>query len=253
MIGVIAARELRSLFASPLAWSLLGVTQFLLAWRFLQLLDEFQLHLQPLLVQVNSPLGVTDLVVVRFLGDPALLMLLLLVIAVLAMRLLAEERRSGTLALLFSSPVSATQIVLGKYLGGLAFVLILVGLWSLMPLSLLLGSELDLGRLAAALLGLSLLAAGLTAVATYLSSLSAHPGAAAVAAFGAGLLLMLMHWGAGVADGGGSAFEYLSSLRHYDDLLTGTVSSVNLIYFALLIVGFLGFTVRRLDALRVQP
>ncbi len=252
MIAAVAARELRSLFVSPLAWVVLAVSQFLLAWRFLQLVDEFQLYLQPLLVKVNSPLGVTDLVVVRFLGDPIVLTMLLLVIAVLAMRLIAEERRSGTLQLLFSSPIGASQIVLGKYLGAWLFLMLLLALWLAMPLSLALGAALDYGRLAAAALGLVLLASSLLAVATYLSALTAQPGVAAVAAFGAGLLLMLMHVGGEVA-GRSEVFDYLSSLSHYDNLLTGTVSSSDLAYFGLLLVGALGFTVRRLDALRVLP
>ncbi|RFA30068.1 hypothetical protein CAI21_07625 [Alkalilimnicola ehrlichii] len=248
----IAGREFRSLFASPLAWALLAVTQFLLAWRFLQLVDEFQLYLEPLLVQVNSPLGVTDLVVARFLGDPTLLMLLLLVLGVLAMRLITEERRSGTLQLLFSSPITATEIVLGKYLGALGFVAVLLSLWVLMPLSLMLGTSLDLARLAAAAVGLGLMAAALLAAATYISCLTVQPGVAAVGTFGIGLLFMLFHYGAGATADNSAVFEYLSSLSHYDNLLTGSVQSSSLAYFALLIIGFLAFAVRRLDALRVQ-
>lgn len=252
MIATIAWRELRSLFASPLAWVLLGVAQFLLAWRFLQLVDEFQMYLEPALVRVNSSLGVTDLVVTRFLGDPIVLMVLLLLVAVLAMRLLAEERRSGTLSLLLSAPVTATQIVLGKYFGALAFLLLALVLWLLMPVSLHVGTALDLGRLAASAIGLGLLAAALLAIATYLSSLTAQPGVAAVTAFGAGLLLMLMHLGADVAERT-ALFEYLGGLSHFDLWLAGTVSTGSLAYFLLLIVGFLGFAIRRLDALRVMP
>ena len=69
------------------------------------------------------------------------------------MRLISEERRSGTLNLLLSSPVSMTEIVLGKYLGIVLFLFILVLQISLMPLSLLMGTELDMGKLAAGLLG----------------------------------------------------------------------------------------------------
>lgn len=245
---VIAGRELRSLFASPLAWLLLGVSQFLLAWWFLLLVDRYQQQYQPLLVKVASPLGVTDLVIAPFFSSLPLLMVLLLMVALLAMRLLAEERRGGTLPLLLSAPLSATQIVLGKYLGGLGFLALLVLLWLLMPLSLGLATGIDLARVAAMGLGLLGLSAALLALALYISSLNGQPAAAAAGAFGAGLLLMLL--GRGVSADG--LLQYLGVLDHYERFLHGLVASVDLVYFLLLIVGFLGFTVRRLDALRLQ-
>ncbi|KAB7627353.1 ABC transporter permease [Alkalilimnicola sp. S0819] len=244
----ILARELRSLFASPLAWLILGSTQFALAWWFMLLVDQYEQDYQPLLGGLNSPLGVTDLVVAPFFSGLPLLAVLLLMVALLAMRLLAEERRSGTLPLLLSSPVSGTGIVLGKYLGGLAFLALLVLLWSLMPLSLLLVTGLDVARVLAMMLGLLLLAAALLAPALYLSSLSEQPAGAAAASFVLSLMLLMLGQGAG----GEGALSYLGALGHYQGFTRGVVASPALAYYLLLIVGFLGFTVRRLDALRLQ-
>lgn len=250
MILAIARRELRGLLGGVQGWVLFGLTQALLAWVFLSLLDHYQVQLQPQLVKLNSGFGVTELVVARFLSHPLLLLSLLLAAALLAMRLIAEERRQATLALLLAAPVGSTEIVLGKYLGALGYCLLLLALWALMPLTLLLGTELDLGRLLAGLLGLALLAALLSALALWASALTSQPGLAAAVCFGGGLLLMLLQ----SPDGGpGGALDWLGFPAHLAPFFSGAVSTADLAYFLLLSTALLALAVRRLDALRVQP
>ncbi|MGD8312082.1 MAG: ABC-2 transporter permease, partial [Gammaproteobacteria bacterium] len=156
MIFTIAARELRSLFLSPLAWAILAVTQFIFAYLFLSQIETY-ITLQPRLVALEGAPGVADIVIAPLFANAAII--LLLVTPLLTMRLLSEERRSRTISLLFSAPVSMTEIILGKYLGVLSFFLILIGMLTLMPLSLVVGTDLDLGKLAAGMLGLTLVLA----------------------------------------------------------------------------------------------
>jgi ABC-2 type transport system permease protein len=131
---------------------------------------------------------VTDLIAAPLLGDAAIV--LLLVTPLITMRILSEERRNGTLSLLFSAPVSMTEIVLGKYLGLLGFLSSCSAmLMALMPLSLLGAGRLDFGLLAANLLGLLLIVAAFAAAGLYLSALTSQPTVAAIGSFG--LLLLL--------------------------------------------------------------
>ena len=81
------------------------------------------------------------------------------------MRLIAEERRNQTMVLLISAPVSITEIVLGKFLGLATFLLLVIGLVTLMPLSLAASTRLDYGLLLSLVAGLALLAACFAAVA----------------------------------------------------------------------------------------
>ncbi len=247
MILTIAGRELRSLFLSPLAWVLLAVVQLILAYLFLAQLEVY-LNLQPRLAALEGAPGATDLIVAPLLADAAVV--LLLVVPLVTMRLLSEERRAGTLELLLSAPVSMTEIVLGKYLGALAFLLIMLLLLALMPLSLLAAGGLDLGKLAAGLLGLALLAAAFAAAGLFLSSLTAQPAAAAAGTFGLLLLLWLGDWSAR-GGGGDELVRYLALLSHYEPLLRGLVRSVDLAYFALFVLTFLVLSIRRLDAERL--
>jgi len=93
MAFTIAWRELRNLFLSPLAWVLLAVVQAVFAWLFL-------LQVQSFVLNPGGVEGVTDRVSALLLQHRSIIMLL--VVPMLSMRLISEERRSGSLALLCS-------------------------------------------------------------------------------------------------------------------------------------------------------
>ena len=246
MIFTIAARELRSLFLSPLAWAILAVTQFIMAWLFLAQIETW-LTLQPRLAAIEGAPGVADIVVAPLLANAAIV--LLLITPLITMRSLSEEYRARTISLLFSAPVSMTEIVLGKYLGILGFFLAVLVMLTLMPLSLMVGTDLDLGKLAAGLLGLSLMLAAFAAIGLYMSSLTEQPVVAAVTTFGLLLLLWIINQAdSAQADG---VVSYLSMLSHYQTLLKGVFNSMDVGYYVLMIALFIGFTIRRLDATRL--
>jgi ABC-2 type transport system permease protein len=245
-VFAIAGRELRSLFLSPLAWTLLAVVQVILAYMFSAQVDFF-LQVQPRLPAMPNAPGATEIIVAPLLGNAAIV--LLLVMPLLTMRLVSDELRNQTLSLLFSAPLTMTDIVLGKFLGMLAFVAILVLLIALMPLSLLAAGRLDYGMLLAGLFGLFLLLAAFAAIGLFMSTLTAQPTVAAISTFGALLLLWIVDWS---SQGAGGALSYLSMLRHYEALLRGVFNSTDVIYYALVIVGFVVLAIRRLDSYRLQ-
>ena len=250
MIFSIAALELRRLFLSPLAWSMLAVEQLILAYFFLIGIDNY-LTLQPRLAAMAGAPGITDLVVAPLFGQASIF--LLFAVPMLTMRLISDERRGQTLSLLLSAPVSMTEIILGKFLGVTTFFLILVVMIALMPLSLLLGGHLDFGLFAAGLLGVVLLTASFIAVGLFMSTLTAQPAIAAVATFGVLLGLWIIDWvGAGRSGDYGGLLGYLSILRHYASLLKGVFNSGDVIYYLLFIATFIILSIRRLDADRLQ-
>jgi ABC-2 type transport system permease protein len=245
----IAARELRSLFLSPLSWTVLAITQAFVAYTFLVKLELF-LQLKPYLPGLPGAPGLTAIVVAPALKAAGMVMLL--ATPLVTMRLVSEERRSGTLSLLLSAPVSMTDIVLGKFLGVMGFFGIVVLVILLTPLSLLAGGTLDYGLLASGLLGLFLLIASFAAAGLFMSTLSAHPAVAAVSTFGLLLLLWNLDWaGTGATEGVRSLFSYLSVTSHFNGLLQGVVNSADLIYSLLLAATFLILAIRRLDAVRL--
>ena len=246
MIPRIAAYELRRLFVSPLAWLLLAIIQFLAAMFFYILLSRY---LQA--GQSHGDHGITEVVVAGMLQITGIIVLL--VTPFLTMRLFSEEQHNGTINLLFSAPVSVTELVLGKYLGTVLFLFIALIMVAAMPLALLPGVPLDPGLLAAGLLGLALLMLSFTAIGMFISTLTAQPVAAASTTFGILFLLWIVHSAGNTTGGaGGAMLGWLSLLRHYNRLLVGIVSSVDVAYFLLLGTVFVLLSIWRLDAMRTH-
>jgi ABC-2 type transport system permease protein len=241
MIFTIAAKELRALFNAPLAWVVLAVLQVILAWIFLVSLDRY-IGLQPQLIQYPNPPGVTEFVVAPLFGSGAVVLLML--VPLLSMRLIAEERRNQTLTLLMSAPVSMTEIVIGKFLGLALFLFAVVTLMGVMALSLLAGGKLDLGLLAANVIGLTLLGGAFAAIGLYISALTANPVIAAVATLASLLVLWIVNMG---APDPGSPLHLISLMKHYESFAKGVIDTDDLIYYLLLIALFLMLAARRLD------
>ena len=105
------------------------------------------------------------------------------------MRLVAEERRLGTLELLLGLPIAPWEAVLGKFLAALALVAAGLGLSALFPLCLLGLGPFDGGQIVAGYLGALLLACGYVAAGLFASALTRSQAVAFV--LGAGVCLLL--------------------------------------------------------------
>ncbi len=248
MIWVIARREVVAMFLSPMAWIILAVIQTILGYMFLANLDNFFL-LQPQLIQLANTPGVTDIVITPLMQVAAII--LLMVMPLMTMRSIAEEKRNRTLSLLVSAPIAMSEIVLGKYLGLVLFIVTLVSMLMLMPLSLYLGTSPDGGKLLSIYLGMLLLLASFAAIGLYLSSLTENQTIAAISTFGVLLMLWIIDWIGSSVSNGQSVLAYLSILKHHQAMLEGVFKSSDIAYYLLLITGFLVLTIRQLDRERL--
>src|SRR5262245_50145597 len=108
---VIAKREFRSYFDSPLAYVVICLSFVILGLFFFLYEGGF---------------WQTDRATLERLFEDAPVGLAVLIVPVVTMRLLAEERRSGTLEMLITLPVRDSDVVAGKYLGALGLVMVLL-------------------------------------------------------------------------------------------------------------------------------
>jgi ABC-2 type transport system permease protein len=249
VITPLARHELRRLFVQPLAWVLLATVLGVLAYFFLLTLDAC-LALMPRIAGMADAPGVTDLVALPVLRATA--SLLLLVVPLLGMRTIAGEHQSGSLPLLLAAGIGDATIVLGKFSGLLAFLVVLVALTLLMPLSLEVTTTLDLGRIAVAGAGLVLFAAALAAMAVAASTYAQSPALAAMIAVVLNLLLWMADAGARYEGVSSTFINYLALPTHIEPFLHGVVSTIDVVYFALVAAVALALAVRRLGAMRVR-
>ena len=250
MIFTIAGRELRSLFLSPLAWTILGVLQIIYALIFASSLERYVVEVQPQLFRFPA-VGVTEIVVTPIYNFIAIV--LLFTIPLLTMRTISEEKRSKSIALLFSAPLSMTDIVLGKYLGVVGFLVVMIAINTLMPLSLLYFGSLDFGLLAASLIGVIMFLASVTAIGIFMSSLTSQPMIAAILGIGANLLLWILNFvGTNSDPQAVNPFAYISLFSHLQSFGSGVFNTGDFFYYLIVIIIFIGLSIRRLDGDRLQ-
>ena len=246
MIATLAWKEFRTLFASPLAWVVLAVLQFVLAIVFFWYLSQY-FEILPRIQQLANPPGVTEIVVGGSFYFAAIL--LQAAVALLSMRLFSDEYRNRTIALLLSAPISSSEIALGKFCGLMLFLLIPVALLSLMSASLAWGGTVDWGLIGANLLGLVLLLAACAALGLFISSLTAHPLLAGFGTFMALVFLLLLNM---LATDPNASANYLSPLSHFELLGKGLIDTANLSFLVIVTVALLALTSKVLERRRMQ-
>jgi ABC-2 type transport system permease protein len=239
VIAVIARRELRALFVSPLGWGLLAANGFVLAWIFLRVLERFTG-----LEAAQRSAGLTLELNLNLFSFATVLAML--TVPLLTMRMLSGELREDTFNLVGAAPVSLLEILLGKLLGLVGPILTMGLLPLLLVLSLAPSVHLDLGLLAAATLGVWLCGLLFAAVGLFASSLSAQPGLTAITAYGVLVLLSVINRGEAIGSPAVSLFDWLSWNEHLVWFLLGIVRASDLLYYLLFTAFFLALAHRRL-------
>jgi ABC-2 type transport system permease protein len=236
-VGIIMRRELASYFATPLAYVYILI--------FLLLANAFTFYLGGFYELGQADLG-------AFFGFIPFLYLFL--IPAIAMKLWAEERKTGSIELLMTQPVPLWDAVLGKFLAAWLFTGIALALTFPLWLTVNYLGKPDNGAILAAYLGSLLLAGGFLAVGSCMSALTRNQ----VVAFILGVVVCFLFVMAGfplvidvfrtwapvaVVD----AIASLSFLTHFQSIAKGVIDLRDLLYFAMLIGLFLYATAIALE------
>ncbi len=226
----IISKEIRSFFSSPIGYLVIAVFLIingLFLWVFQGTFNIFD----------N---GFADLAPFFELAPWVLVFL----IPALTMRSFSEEKRMGTLELLFTKPISVRQIVLGKYFGALILMLLailptLLYVWTISSLGNPPGNW-DVGSTVGSYLGLLFLAMAYTAIGIFASTLTENQIVAFITAV---LLCFLMYYGfEGIANVLGLEIANLGLLAHFNNVARGVLDTRDLIYFLSVAAFFLVLT-----------
>ena len=239
-------RELRSYFTSPLAYVILVVFQVISAFLFFLNLKGFlQLQFDPTFQLLREELNLNTVIVIPYFDTMSIV--LLFIIPLITMRLVADERRSHTAELLFTSPIKLSSIILGKYLAALVLLILMLALSSLNIFVLTAHGNPDTGVVLSSYLGLLLLGASFLAIGIFASALSNSQLVAAIIAFG--ILLFLWLIGAS-SDADSSVFGYISLINHFKNFSKGIIELKDLAYYLSVIYIGLFLTYTALDSER---
>jgi len=219
-------REMRSYFNSPVAY--IVITLFLLVSGYF----------------FSSTLFLNNSADLRSLFGIAGFILMLFTPAV-TMRLLAEERRAGTIEILVTLPVKDEEIVVGKFLAGFALTAISIVLTFIAYLTIASLGNADFGAALGGYLGLILMSGVYVAIGLFTSSLSPNQ----IIAFIVGFVIIFAFFMLDkilpfLPDALTSFFEYLSIDYHYGNISRGVIDSRDLIYYFSMIFFFLYLAVK---------
>jgi ABC-2 type transport system permease protein len=249
-ILAIAHKELRSYFASPIAYIVIGVFALLYGWFYFNILQFFvRQSMQMGQFGGGGPVNINQQLIRPLLQNITILILFML--PAITMRTYSEEKRSGTIELLLTSPITDLQIVFGKFLGALALygTLLLVSLIHLVVLFRF-GSP-EWKPLVTAYLGLLLFGACFISVGLFISTLTKNQVVSFMATFGVFLFLWVINWiGSFMGPTVDSLTNYLSIVGHFDDFAKGVIDTTHLIYYVSFITFGLFLTAKSVDSER---
>jgi len=222
-VWIIARREYKLFFISPVAYVVAFFFMILLGYFFYSALRDAIIHST---YQAYVP-GVQIVI-------SPMVTLLLFVMPAITMRSIAEEMRMGTMELLLTAPVKDWELVVGKWLGAFLFMLTLLAVTWIFPivLNFLVKPGIDQGVLLSGYLGLVLMVASLVAIGVFISSLFNNQ----LVVFMVNLAIVLVFWlvrPASTTTGGmgSQVLTYLNFIDHYMNFYEGTIDLSDIVYY----------------------
>jgi ABC-2 type transport system permease protein len=247
-VFAIAQKELRSYFASPIAFVIIGLFALLFGYFFYAYLNFFVQRSQQMMMGGGSANINQDMIRMVLLNSAVII---LFVMPMITMRTYAEEKRSGTIELLLTSPLTDVQIILGKFLGAMGLYAAMLAVTLLYMAILFVYGDPEWKPVATGYLGLLLMGGCFISVGLLISSLTKNQIVAGIVTFAVFLMLWVISW---VGESSGATtreiVNYLSITEHFDDFARGVIDTKHLIYYLSFITFGLFLTAKSVDSER---
>ena len=247
---LICQKELKSYFASPIAYAVLALFGLIFGFGFYTATRDFvRFSFQSQMMGGGQTMNVNEQIIRPLLGFASTVALFL--IPMITMRLFAEEKKSGTIELLLTSPITDTEIILGKWLGALLLYLCVLAM-SMINIALLFAwGKPDLKPVLVAYLGLALQGGCLLAIGTFISTTTKNQIVAGGVTFFVCLLLWLLSWFTAFdATVPAQVVNYLSIVTHFENFGKGVLDSKDVVFYISFIFFALFATSRSMESLR---
>lgn len=249
-ILLICVKELKSYFASPIAYILMAFFGLIFGFGFYTATrDMMRYSFQAQMMGQMPQMNVNDQIIKPLLGFASTIALFL--IPMITMRTFAEEKSRGTIELLLTSPVTDLQIILGKWLGAMSLYLCVLAM-SMINIGLLFAwGKPDLKPVLIAYLGLILQGGCLLGIGVLISTMTRNQIIAGGVTFFVCLLLWLLSWFTAFdTSGPAQVVNYLSIVTHFENFSKGVLESKDVIFYLSMIFFSLFLTSRAMESLR---
>jgi ABC-2 type transport system permease protein len=247
----IAQKELRSYFASPIGYIVIGLFALLYGYFYVTMLNYF-VRQSMQMGQFGGGAGAVNVnqgMIRPLLQNVTILILFLM--PLVTMRTYAEEKRSGTIELLLTSPLTDVEIILGKFLGAMALWGAMLAVTVIHILLLFAYGRPEWKPLVTAYIGLLLMGGCFISVGLLISSLTKNQIVAGAVTFSVFLLLWIINWiGSFSGPTVNAVTQYLSIVDQYDDFAKGVIDTSHLIYYLSFISFGLFLTAKSVDSER---
>jgi ABC-2 type transport system permease protein len=247
---VIFKKEMKSYFASPIAYLLLTIFAVIFGFFFYTATRFFVLQgMQMQMMGRGMPMDVNEYVIRPLLTNASVIGLFL--IPMITMRLYAEEKRSGTIELLMTSPVRDLEIVLGKWLAALVLYAAILGISGINMGILFAFGRPDWKPILVGFLGLLLQGGCLLAIGIFISTMTRNQIIAGGATFAVCLMLWVLDWvSAFDQSASGKVISYLSVVTHFEPFAKGVIDTKDVVFYLSMIFFGLFLTTRSVESLR---
>jgi len=249
--AAVYGRELRYYFGSVTAYVVICVFLIISGYFFFSIFRYYNLiSLQAMQSEGDVPgLNLIDGVMRPLLGNISIVILLLL--PLLTMRLISEEKKQGTFELLLTYPVSDADVIAGKFLAAVTVYSAMLSLTLVYPLMLEIFAEPETAPVLTGYLGLLLMGGAFISIGTFFSSLTSNQIVAGVGTFGVSLFFLIIGWAAPfVGPGLAEVLSRVSILYHFESFSKGVIDSSDVTYYMLVTAFFLFMTLRSLESSR---
>ena len=245
----IVQKELKSYFASPIAYIIIGFFSLVFGWFYFVSLSFFMQASMQMGMPGQGQVNINNMAIRPLLSNVAVVALFML--PLITMRTYSEEKRSGTIELLLTSPVTDTQIILGKFFGAVAlYALMLAVSWIHIGILFIYGNP-EWKPILSGYLGLLLMGASFLSIGLLISSLTRNQIVAGMATFAVLLLLWTVSWMADSASPNmRKVLMALSITDHFEDFSKGVIALTHLVYYLSFITFGLFLTAKSVDSER---
>mgnify|MGYP001173457253 FL=1 len=243
-------KEMEAYFFSPIAYVVITIFIIISGYFFFNIISfynfiSFSVGMRS--SQMGSQLNVIEMVLKPLYSNLAIV--LLLIVPLLTMRLLSEEKKQGTIELLFTYPIRDGELIMGKFVACLAVYGVMLATTFIYPVMISFFGDMEWGPVFSAYLGLLLMGSSFISIGILFSSTTENQIIAAVSTFGMLLILWVINASERfVGPGLAVVLKELSIIGHFDNFAKGVIDTRDLIFYLNFSFLFIFLTLRSLES-----